>query len=279
MQFWNRDRINSRANDCDYRFAEGSAGIVHVYVLDSGIKATHSEFASRVGEGYSPIGGASPYDDCHGHGTAVSGVAGGATFGVGKSVILHPVRIWQCSPAIASSDFINGTNWIRNRVVNERLIGIYHPTIVIFSGEFPLAGGATIQLEEAVFDLINEAQVLFVSIAGNGGGDASQVTPGRMSWVLQVAATTSNDSRLLTNPISNYGSTVDLFAPGDTIVTAGLSGAVAASGTSFAAPLVAGVASLARERTPWASDLAGKAVSLEAATGFTFDTLMVPRPR
>ena len=248
MQSWNLDRINSRPNDCDGQLASGAADGVHVYVVDTGIKATHSQFGGRVRDGHSIFAPLSPYEDCIGHGTGVAAVVGGATFGVAKNVILHPVRVDDCSPDAPPNDAIAGFNWVRNKVLQERSLGIMYPTIVVFAGAYPITHPDMAAIELAVQNLINDAQVLVVSVGGNHGGDAGQITPGRHSWVVQSGATRSNDSRA---SFSGYGSSLDLFAPGHDIVTAHPGGSVLVQGTSVAAPLVAGVASLARERAPW----------------------------
>lgn len=228
---WGLDRIDQKPLPLSgtYTYPDNGGGGVHAYVIDSGIRTSHSEFYGRIGTGYSVINDGYGQNDCHGHGTHVAGIIGGQTWGVAKRVTLHPIRVFDCAGQGANSSLIQAIEWIAaNRVF---------PAVANLS----LAGGASSALDLAVDNLSN-AGVLPVVAAGNSNADACSFSPARAAKALTVAAADRQDQRA---GFSNYGNCVKVYAPGVDITSASISsdsGAALMSGTSMAAPHVTGVA-------------------------------------
>ncbi|MER3425743.1 MAG: peptidase S8 [Thermoleophilia bacterium] len=253
---WGLDRIDQRYLPLDgsYTYTATGAG-VHAYVVDTGIRLTHVEFTGRIGNGYDAITPGGNANDCNGHGTHVAGTIGGSTYGVAKGVTLHPVRVLDCNGSGSNSSVIAGLDWVTQNHIK--------PAVINMS----LGGGASSALDTAVNNAIN-AGVTVVVAAGNDNRDACLYSPARVSAAITVGATTSTDYRA---SFSNYGSCLDLFAPGQSITSAWYTSDTATntiSGTSMATPHVAGAAALYLEKNPTAtpSQVAGAIVG-NATTG------------
>lgn len=235
---WGIDRIDQRALplDASYTYDVTGAG-VHAYIVDSGINTAHSEFAGRVGNGADFIGGG--VNDCNGHGTHVAGTVAGTTWGVAKSAIVHPVRVFGCSGGSAWSTIIAGIDWV---ATNRQL-----PAVANMS----LGGAGNTSVDAAVENLINSGVTVVVA-AGNDAGDACAKSPARVRRALTVGSIDIGGSR---SSFSNYGTCVDLFAPGGSITSAWYTSNTASavlSGTSMASPHVAGTAALFLQTNPGA---------------------------
>jgi aqualysin 1 len=257
---WGLDRIDQRAEPLNgvYDFTAAGWG-VRAYVIDTGIFTGNTELSGRVATGFSTVFDGRGTDDCHGHGTHVAGTIGSTTYGVAKLTLLVPVRVLDCTGSGTISAVIAGVDWVTANHIG--------PSVANLS----LGGGVSAALDDAV-DRSIASGVTYVVAAGNSGIDACSGSPARVPAALTVGATDASDRRA---SYSNVGSCVDLFAPGSDIVSTGLApGASVAtlSGTSMAAPHVAGVAALYLEKHPLASPAAvATAVTDAATTGVVTD--------
>lgn len=238
---WGLDRSDQRTLPLSGAFSYlGSGQGVRAYIVDTGILAGHQDFGSRVLPGHSTVADAHGSSDCNGHGTHVAGIVGGATWGVAKAVSLVPVRVLDCQGAGMSSGVIAGLDWILAHGVK--------PAVVNLS----LGGGISPAMDAAVARLVAEGYAV-VAAAGNSGTDACGSSPGRAPLALTVGASTATDERA---SYSNFGRCVDLFAPGSSIRSTYATGPTATatmSGTSMAAPHVAGTLALLLQRAPAAT--------------------------
>ncbi|MEB6624043.1 S8 family peptidase [Acinetobacter pittii] len=238
---WGLDRIDQKNLPLDsaYSYLQTGSGTT-AYIVDTGILSTHQQFSGRVLSGYTAISDGNGTNDCHGHGTHVAGTVGGSTYGVAKNVSLVPIRILGCDGSGASSNVIAGLDWILK-------IG-KKPAVVNMS----LGGEANASLDSAVENLFNNGYVMVVA-AGNSNTDACSSSPARVSKAITVAATDSTDTRA---SYSNYGSCVDIFAPGSQINSSWIGSNTATkvlNGTSMATPHVAGVVAEMLQSTPTAT--------------------------
>ena len=252
---WGLDRVDQRNLPLNTTYTSSSSGAgVQAYVIDTGIRLTHSEFSGRIGNGFDAVGGGNA-NDCNGHGTHVAGTIGGSTYGVAKGVTLHPVRVLDCDGSGSTSDVIEGINWV---TANHS-----KPAVANLS----LGGGPSRALDQAVAASI-AAGVTYAVAAGNSNINACFFSPARVPSAITVGATTKTDARA---GYSNFGTCLDVFAPGSDITSAWFTGDTATntiSGTSMASPHVAGTAALYLERNPNASPSAvANAIVGQATTG------------
>jgi subtilisin family serine protease len=238
---WGLDRIDQRAVALDGSFTYPSTGAgVTAYILDTGIRLSHQEFGGRAVAGADFVSPANGALDCNGHGTHVAGTVGGRVHGVAKDVRLVAVRVLDCAGQGLTSSVVAGVDWVTN---NRRL-----PAVANMS----LGGGRSTALDAAVQRSM-AAGVTFVAAAGNYNRDACQGSPAAVPGVITVGASTRTDGRA---SYSDYGTCVDLFAPGSSIVSSWFTSDTATaslSGTSMAAPHAAGVVALALQLYPAAS--------------------------
>lgn len=229
---WGLDRIDQVQLPLNNTYTYNTDGCgVHAYIIDTGVLATHNEFADRMGNGYDAVTPGGSAMDCHGHGTHVAGTVGGTTYGVAKQVTIHPVRVLNCAGSGTNADVIAGVDWVKNNHLK--------PAVANMS----LGGGASRALDTAVSNAIS-AGVVFTVAAGNDNGDACSMSPARTPNAITVGATAPMDAR---SRFSNYGTCLDIYAPGSDITSAWHTSNLATktiSGTSMAAPHVAGAAAL-----------------------------------
>ena len=224
------------------------------YIIDTGIRSTHSDFGGRATSGYDAIDGGSA-DDCNGHGTHVAGTVGGTTYGVAKGVSLVAVRVLDCGGSGTTSGVIAGVNWVTSNH------GAGQPAVANMS----LGGGASSALDTAVSNSIADG-VTYALAAGNSNANACNSSPARTPNAITVGATTSSDARA---SFSNYGTCVDIFAPGSSITSAWYTSNTATntiSGTSMASPHVAGAAAVYLEANPSATPAQVASALIAAAT-------------
>lgn len=242
------DRVSERLVPIDnrYTYSETGAG-VHVYVIDTGIRPTHAEMIGRVWGGTNTMTLSAGTNDCHGHGTHVAGTIGGTTYGIAKQAILHPVRAGDCSntylaPVIAAVDWVTA-----NRVL---------PAVANLSSGF----SASPTLDTAIANSVASG-VTYAVAAGNSNADACGVSPARAPSAITVGAITTSATATsdVRASFSNFGTCVDLFAPGVNTLSAGIASDTSSatmSGTSMASPHVAGVAARYLQVYPAASPAA-----------------------
>jgi subtilisin family serine protease len=254
---WGLDRIDQRNLPLDTSYTyPNTATSVHAYIIDTGIRITHTDFGGRASYGFDFIDNDAAADDCHGHGTHVAGTTAGASFGVAKAAQLVAVRVLDCLGSGTFDQVISGVNWVTANAIK--------PAVANMS----LGGtGTNAALETAVTNSIASG-VTYAIAAGNSSADACNFTPARTPAAITVGATTDTDARA---SFSNFGTCLDIFAPGNLITSSWNTSDTATntiSGTSMASPHVAGAAALILQDNPgFTAQQVREAMVANATTG------------
>lgn len=229
---WGLDRVDQRTLPLDKSYTYSTtASNVHAYIIDTGINLRHSDFGGRATSGYDFVDNDSNATDCNGHGTHVAGTVGGSAYGLAKGVRLVAVRVLDCNGSGTYDGVISGIEWVTSHAIKPAVANV------------SLGGSASSAVDNAVASSISSG-VTYAIAAGNSGANACNYSPARTSTAITVGATTNTDARA---SYSNYGNCLDIFAPGTNITSDWIGSGTATntiSGTSMAAPHVAGAAAL-----------------------------------
>jgi len=251
---WGIDRIDQRNLPLSGTYEYNTtASNVNTYIVDTGVLGTHAQFTGRMIAGYTAISDGRGTTDCNGHGTHVAGTVAGTTHGVAKAAKISPIRVLGCNGSGTNSGVIAGMDWVAANHIK--------PAVANMS----LGGGASSATDTAVANMSN-AGVTVVVAAGNDNANACNYSPARAPSAITVGSTASNDAR---SSFSNFGTCLDIFAPGTSITSAWYTSTTATntiSGTSMASPHVAGVAALYLANNPTATPTQVTNAILAAAT-------------
>lgn len=280
---WGLDRIDARLgydNAYKYYFTGSNPGTttVHVYILDTGIRGTHQEFAGRLGNHKVCLwasSGASATVDADGHGTAVAAIAAGATTGVANQAIIHSVRINDDVGGAWTSDAVCGLNWVAANAIKPAVANMSS----VYGGFWPNGGSVSSAMDGVVAAGVTMVKAVWES--QSGGTDAcAHANELQNTNPIRVSASDVNDNRAA---FADYGTCVDIFAPGANIWTANNQHdshyQTTFSGTSAATPFVTGVAALILQQKPFATPAFVKRAVLGSASPFNPANLNGSPPR
>ncbi|MBO0981310.1 S8 family peptidase [Microbacterium sp. SD291] len=267
---WGDDRIDQRDLPLDQSYTyPGSAGEgVHVYIVDTGVRASHADFAGRMGPGFDAVTPGGSANDCNGHGTHVAGTAAGTKYGVAKKATIHPVRILNCEGSGSSTDIIEAIEWLTENAQK--------PATANYSVGCRTACSSP-ATDQAVKNLVASG-VTWVQAAGNSNDDACRYSPQLVPEGITVGNSTRTDGKAAS---SSWGSCLDVWAPGTDIVSAWYTADDAtrsATGTSMASPHTTGATALYLGENPDATPAQVQAAIKENATTGTLTGLDAASP-
>lgn len=255
---WGLDRADQRSLPLSSSFSWTASGTgVRAFVVDTGILSAHAQFSGRIAAGFTAIADGRGTEDCNGHGTHVAGTIGGSIAGLAKSVTLVPVRVLDCSGSGTLSGVVAGIDWVAANAPPRSVMNL------------SLGGTASSTLDQAVAGAIARG-VTAVVAAGNSAANACNYSPARVPEAITVAASNPSDQRA---SFSNFGACIDLFAPGESIVSTWHTGSTALatlSGTSMASPHVAGAIAQLLEV---AVDATPSAIAQQLISGTTLNVI------
>lgn len=238
---WGLDRVDQKTLPLSgtYNYESTAGQGVDVYIVDSGVLSTHTDFTGRISTGYTGVSDGLGSSDCNGHGTHVAGTVAGTTAGLAKKASIIPVRVFGCSGSGYTSDVIAGMDWVASN----------HQTGKAAVANLSIGGGASDALDTAVKNVINDGVTVAVA-AGNSTVDACTTSPARVPEALTAAASDRYDAQA---SFSNFGSCVDMYAPGVAVTSdyyTSNTATASMSGTSMASPHIAGAAAVLLSRNP-----------------------------
>ncbi|MGI5358105.1 S8 family serine peptidase [Streptomyces sp. CA-252508] len=230
---WGLDRVDQAdtAGDSKYTYPDNAGEGVTAYVIDTGVRVGHKDFEGRAVSGFDAIDNDNDASDGNGHGTHVAGTIAGAAHGIAKKAKIVAVRVLDDNGSGTTEQVVAGIDWVTKNHQG--------PSVANMS----LGGGVDPALDAAVSKAIASG-VTFAIAAGNESSDAGQSSPARVPEAITVASSTKDDQQ---SDFSNYGSVVDIYAPGSDITSAwndSDEGTKTISGTSMATPHVAGAAAV-----------------------------------
>ncbi|WP_031011372.1 S8 family peptidase [Streptomyces sp. NRRL F-5727] len=252
---WGLDRIDQKALPLNqsYTYPDTAGQGVTAYIIDTGVRISHSDFGGRAANGYDAIDNDNTAQDGHGHGTHVAGTVAGSSYGVAKKAKIVGVRVLDNNGSGTTDQVVAGIDWVTRNAVK--------PAVANMS----LGGGVDTVLDQAVRNSI-AAGITYAVAAGNDSSNASNYSPARVTEAITVGSTTSSDAR---SSFSNYGSVLDIFAPGSSIKSSWNTSDTATntiSGTSMATPHVAGAAAVYLADNPTATPAQVSTALTTAAT-------------
>jgi subtilisin family serine protease len=252
---WGIDRVDQfTGTDNQYSY-ERDGSNVDVYIVDTGIDTNHEDFGGRASFGIDVSGSGEGDNDYHGHGTHVAGTVGGTKYGIAKNANLIAVKVFDGSGSGTVANVLAGIDWVVGRArPNGAVVNLSIDAEVVIES-------INVAVNEAV-----SAGIVMVVAGGNSNADACSTTPASATDAITVGATDTNDYRAA---FSNFGTCIDIFAPGKSIISAKantITGSLILSGTSMATPHVAGVAALLLEEDPGISPAEVLAKMLASAT-------------